>query len=140
MSDINTENENNIENKKSVALTFKWRDAVVLIVALAVTVSSAFAAYRKPKNQAHLVVTAPDGEYIYALDKERKIEVKGQIGTSVVEIIEGTARFLDSPCDNKVCVNHGLLMGGFDFAACLPNGIFIMIDGAEDDGFDAMSK
>lgn len=132
------EKDANIIEKKH--FSFKWCDAVVFIVALAITVASAFAAYRRPQNQEHLSVTAPDGQYVYPLNKNRTVEVRGNIGVSIIEITDGSARFISSPCDNKVCVSQGLLNGSFDFAACLPNGIFIIIEGAEDEGFDAVAQ
>lgn len=132
--------EEKTNNKQNISFSFKWRDVVILIVAVAITVASAFAAYHRPQNQEHLSISAPDGDYVYPLNKNRTVEVQGQMGISVIEIIDGSARFLSSPCDNKFCVSHGLLNGSFDFAACLPNGIFIMIEGAEDEEFDAVAQ
>lgn len=120
--------------------SFRWRDAVILVIAVAVTAVSAFAAYRKPAVKPQLVVSTPEGEYLYSIDKDRIIEAKGLIGNSTIEIKDGYVRFTDSPCDNKVCVNHGVLMGGFDFAACLPNGIMIMVENADEDNIDTMAK
>lgn len=120
--------------------SFRWRDAVVLVIAVAVTAASAFAAYRKPAVKPQLVVSTPEGEYLYSIDKDRTIEAKGLIGNSIIEIKDGSVRFTDSPCDNKVCVNHGVLMGGFDFAACLPNGVMIMVENAEETNIDTMAK
>lgn len=120
--------------------SFRWRDAVILVIAVAVTAASAFAAYRKPAVKAQLAVSTPEGEYLYPINKDRIIEAKGFIGNSTIEIKDGSVRFTDSPCDNKVCVNHGVLTGGFDFAACLPNGVMIMVENAEETNIDTMAK
>lgn len=126
--------------KTNKQFSFRWRDAVILFLAVAITAASAFAAYRKPTVKAQLVVSTPEGEYLYPINKDRIIEAKGLIGNSTIEIKDGSVRFTDSPCDNKVCVNHGVLMGGFDFAACLPNGVMIMVENAEETNIDTMAK
>lgn len=126
--------------KTNKHFSFKWRDAVILTIAIAVTAASAFAVYRKPSAKTQLAISTPEGEYIYQINIDRTIETKGLIGNSIIEIKDGSVRFADSPCDNKVCVNHGVLMGSFDFAACLPNGVMIMIENADEDDIDIMAK
>ena len=38
-------------------------------------------------------------------------------------------RFLDSPCENKLCVIHATLSANGDWNACLPNRIMVHIEG-----------
>lgn len=125
---------------QKIASVMKWRDIVIMVISVAVAAASAWAVYRKPIDTTNLIVNAPDGQYMYDLSKPQTVEIRGNIGVSVLEITDGTARFVTSPCDNKTCVAHGFLSGGYDFAACLPNGVMIMIEGTDDDGIDAVAQ
>lgn len=66
-----------------------------------------------------LRVTAGENEYRFPLDKDGIYTVDGVIGETVVEIKDGKARFLSSPCKNQTCVLEGFQ----DFIVCLPNKV-----------------
>ncbi|MDX2507269.1 MAG: NusG domain II-containing protein [Gammaproteobacteria bacterium] len=65
----------------------------------------------------------------YALNKDRILDIEGAIGHSLIEIKQGKARFIRSPCRNKFCVFHGWLTTAGDSSACLPNRISISLRG-----------
>ena len=67
-------------------------------------------------------------DYIYPLNKNREVEIAGILGNSVIEIQDGRAFFKESPCTNKTCVHMGVVSAENDWAACLPNDIFIRVD------------
>lgn len=73
-----------------------------------------------------------------ALDQDRRIRVGGHLGDSVIEIQQGKAHFLHSPCTSKVCIHSGWLHESGEFAACLPNGVSITVAGGER-RFDAVN-
>lgn len=72
------------------------------------------------------------------LDQDKHIEVKGALGTSLIEIRDRQVRFIDSPCQGKQCVLTGWLDQDGQLAACLPNGVTVQIVG-RDQRFDAVN-
>jgi hypothetical protein len=74
---------------------------------------------------------------VISLRIDQTIEVEGAIGKSVIEVKNGSARFLSSPCDAKLCIRSGWLKHAHELAACLPNGVTLYIMG--EDAFDAIN-
>lgn len=75
---------------------------------------------------------------LVSLSGQRRIEVDGALGTSVLEVEEGRIRFLDSPCQGKVCVHNGWVTRGGEVVACLPNRVSVAVLGGEQ-RFDAVN-
>ena len=74
----------------------------------------------------------------YSLYDNRQVTVDGPLGKSVIEIKDGQVRFIESPCENKLCILSGWLRHDGELAACLPNGISVKVVG-RDDRFDAIN-
>jgi hypothetical protein len=72
------------------------------------------------------------------LSVDRRIEVDGAIGTSIIEISNDRARVVDSPGPRKICVRTGWLREAGESAICLPNEVVIRVEGA-DPRFDGMN-
>ncbi len=66
------------------------------------------------------------------------LEVPGPLGHSHIQVRDGQARFVDSPCPNKLCVHTGWLSQGGEVAICLPNKVSLQIL-ASDPRFDAIN-
>ena len=75
-----------------------------------------------------LVLTSPTKEYIYPLDTDTTIQIPGLEGISTIQILQGQARYLDSPCANKTCVAASPIHRNGEWSACLPNGIFMRVE------------
>ncbi|RLD16006.1 MAG: hypothetical protein DRI22_01760, partial [Caldiserica bacterium] len=54
-----------------------------------------------------------------------------------LDIKDGKARFLHSPCKKKICEKRGWISKEGEYAICIPNGVFIWIGG---DDLDAVSE
>ncbi len=72
------------------------------------------------------------------LDYNKRIEIEGRLGTSIIEIKDRQVRFIDSPCQSKRCVIEGWLSRDHETTACMPNGVSLQIIG-KDERFDAMN-
>jgi len=72
------------------------------------------------------------------LDENKRIEVQGALGTSIIEIKDRQVRFVDSPCQNKQCIITGWLHKDGELAACIPNGVTVQIIG-QDKRFDTLN-
>lgn len=97
-------------------------------LSLAAVAVSFFALKKGGEKTAHLVVDADGTEFVYPLDEDRTLEFEGEIGKSVIRIEDGKAFFEDSPCPNKLCVQMPAVQNEYDWAACLPNQIFIRVE------------
>ncbi|MBQ9239541.1 MAG: NusG domain II-containing protein [Treponema sp.] len=127
----------NAQKTAHIAHSFTWRDAVIVCYAVVAAVGAAVFAYRHPGTHARVTISSPEGEYIYDLSQDRNIAIKGAAGISVIAIENGTARFLSSPCENQLCVLHAPIRTAHEWAACLPNAVFLMIETDEDAPVDA---
>ena len=72
------------------------------------------------------------------LSPDRKLQVHGPLGDSVIEIRKSRIRFLSSPCTGQQCVHSGWLEAAGELAACLPNRISIQLLG-QHPRFDAIN-
>jgi len=126
---------------KQFPLSFKPVDIVVLTLVLGAAVASGLFIYGNRSAKTHLVVEAPSGEWIYALESDRTVEIPGPLGNTVVRIEAGSARIVDSPCPNKTCIAGPHISHKGEWNACLPNQVILRIDGeGEEDGVDAVAN
>ena len=86
-------------------------------------------------SKKNLVVqSSAGGEFVFPLDRDGLYEVPGSLGKSVIEVKDGKARFVDSPCPNRTCVQQGFISVAGQWAACLPNNVLLMIQGSAKKG------
>lgn len=71
------------------------------------------------------------GDLVYPLSQDREILVPGPLGETLVEIKDEQVRFVSSPCRDKICVYASFLSRRGQWAACLPNGVFVTITGED---------
>ena len=112
----------------SILRIFRAVDFIIFAIFLSITIASFLFLKTHGTSEAHLVVTSGKKEYIYPLSKNQEVEIEGVLGKSVIVIQNGRAFFKDSPCQNKTCVHMGAVSGENDWAACLPNDIFIRVN------------
>lgn len=80
-------------------------------------------------RQAEIIVMGKK-QYILDLNQDKRIEVHGKLGVSVIQIKDGKIRFLQSPCTGKQCVRSGWHSHVNALDACLPNEVAIHLVGA----------
>lgn len=120
----------------------KILDFPVLLLFAASLLASVLLLRRGKSDGGTLVVRTAEGEFVYPLSKNAVYRIEGAIGISEIEVADGKARFLDSPCPGKTCVMSGELSEPGAWAACLPNQVFIRIEGTGRDGkqLDALAQ
>ena len=109
----------------------KVLDIPVIVLAALLTLIVARASYDRGSASSQVIIRGPDKSWIYPLDAEEKVTVSGSIGETLVEIHSGRAAVVSSPCGAQTCVAAGGLHKNGQWAACLPNRVFILIEGAE---------
>jgi hypothetical protein len=114
-------------------------DFVVLGFSLALTVFSGFMIYPASRSAARVRIQGTGRSWVFPVDAEELVTVPGPLGDTVVEIRGGMTRVLSSPCDNQTCVAAGHIHGRGQWVACLPNQVFVAIEGSQDAPVDAAS-
>ena len=99
------------------------RKADFIIYAIAILLIAAALLY-SPSAGNTLEVKAGDLIYAFPLDKNGIYSVEGAIGTTEIEILDGRARIISSPCPNKTCISSGFQ----NTLVCLPNKVIATVN------------
>ena len=102
-------------------------DVLIVSAAIAAAVFSAVMVYAAPSGEARALIKGQGREWIFPLDAEETLAVPGPLGDTIVKISGNGVRVENSPCVNKTCVAQGAIGKHGSWAACLPNGVFILI-------------
>ena len=111
-------------------------DIPVIALAIALTLVIGGVVYSRDAASSRVIIRGPGKAWVYPLDAEEQVIVPGIIGETKVKISGGRALIVSSPCGGQTCVAAGELHKNGQWAACLPNGVFLLIEGAE--GKDAV--
>lgn len=76
----------------------------------------------------------------FSLDSNRLLDVDGPLGRTQIQIRDGKARIIDSPCSNRYCIQMGPVGESGGIIVCVPNEIIVQSVKQRDDGLDAVSK
>jgi len=115
-------------------------DIPVIVLAAALTVIIGMKAYSRGTDSLSVVVKGPEKTWVFPIKAEERVSVAGPLGETLVQIHDGRAAIVSSPCNGQTCVAAGELQKNGQWAACLPNRVFILIEGAGDeDVIDAAS-
>ncbi len=66
---------------------------------------------------------------VVRMDQDQDIEVEGRLGTSVIHIDKEGARFVQSPCVDKKCIESDPIKDAGEIAVCVPNRVMIRVLG-----------
>lgn len=112
----------------------------VVIIALAV-VLVVLLGLRVYTNSPPRTLRITDGQHEhrdYPVWQSRRISVQGPLGETIIEIDDGRARVLASPCTQKLCMRSGWLDAAGEATACVPNRVSVALLG-DDPRYDAMN-
>jgi len=116
-------------------------DIPFVLLATAITIGSTLLVYGNSAGTARVVVEAGNREWVYSLENDETVLVTGPLGISTIAIHDGKVHFEDSPCANQVCVASGTIERPGQWIACLPNAVFVRIEGSPgEDEPDATSR
>lgn len=113
----------------------------IITIALAVATVALFTAraYAGSSDRSEVVVQADGKDFLYPLDRDARFSVSGPIGETVIEISNHRVRVVSSPCKDKICILAGWLSSNGQWTACLPNRVFVRVEGAPDRSVDAQT-
>jgi hypothetical protein len=110
-------------------MKFRLADTAVFVVVFAVTAICVLKVYGGSRDGARLHIQGTGGSWVYPMDRTERVEIPGPLGRTVVELSGGGARVISSPCANKTCIASGTIHRRGQWAACLPNGVSLTIEG-----------
>lgn len=117
----------------------KIGDALVLLLCVLLIPISVMAVKQNPAKATAVKITSSDSTpRTYPLHPDRTLNIEGRLGISVIEIVDGSARFAASPCAGQQCVLSGWHRHSGDGMACLPNRVAMTLVAQRDD-FDGMN-
>ncbi|GHU67240.1 hypothetical protein FACS189447_09260 [Spirochaetia bacterium] len=118
-------------------LPLKPLDIPVILLSLALCIGTGIMVYTVPRGEARVIIRGPDRAWVFPLNVEEVVSVPGPLGDTLIEIHGGNAAITASPCNNQTCVAQGRLSRQGQWTACLPNTVFLLIEGKVDNAPDA---
>ena len=113
-------------------MKIKAGDVVIISFFLLIIAVSFFFVHQfsSSSGNAYASIMVKDTEYVYPLDKDAVLEFQGEKGKSVLEIKNGTIRFVESTCYDSTCIKMGEAgENKAKYLACLPNMVIVTIKG-----------
>jgi hypothetical protein len=104
----------------------------VFFLAAAVLAATAFFVYGQGPA-ARIRIQSPESVWVYPLAASERLAVQGPLGETLVEIKDGEARIVSSPCPNQLCVMAGPIHAKGQWLSCLPNQVIVHIETTEGD-------
>ena len=89
-----------------------------------------FGKNKSPVKQ--VIIESGKNIWYYQLDKNKEINIEGNLDESTIKIQDGFVSFENSPCPNKLCVLSSAISKKGQWIACLPNGVFVRIEGEDE--------
>ena len=93
--------------------------------------------YGGDKTPESVVVEIEGESWVYPLKENRILEVEGRIGELKIELLDSQVFVTEAPCRDKLCIAKGKIDEPGEWIACLPNAVFIRIEGRRDSEIDA---
>jgi len=113
-------------------------DIIIILAVAGLTVFAFYIAYMRPQGTSLVLIRGDAGEWVYPLNAEETIVLKGPIGDTTVRIHGNSAWIESSPCDNYTCIAVGSVSKQGEWVACLPNNVLLIIHGIND-GVDGIT-
>lgn len=106
-------------------------DFIIFLLFITISVLS-FTLYNTVSGKPEVHVTSDDKEWVYDLSVDTIATFEGPVGETTIEISNNRVHVHSSDCKNQVCVLSGWIDKPGEWLACLPNNVFIVIEGQKD--------
>ncbi len=124
----------------SLKKMFRIGDVILIGLLICLTLGSIFMTdvLFEPGESVSVIV---DGKEMYhlPLSENRTIEVQGPLGLSVIKVEKGHAFIQKAPCPYQTCIKMGKISRSGDIIVCIPNRIFLKIEGKDRRDLDSIT-
>lgn len=121
--------------KKHITLT----DMLVISIGLGLVGMLTVSQWQAPHQASFVIVHNSNGKQLrIPLQDNHHYAIPGRLGNSQLEVSDGKIRFIQSPCSQHLCIHTGWLKESGEAAACLPNGISMVLHGSSP-GYDSIN-
>ncbi len=110
----------------------KYRNDIILIIIILIIALTSYFIYRGINNSDNLVCKIYQNselKYEIALDHEEIITLTTDDGKMVIVIEADGVYVKESDCPDKICVNQGKITRGGQVITCLPDKVYIKLEG-----------
>lgn len=104
-------------------------DLAAIAAAILTIAATSILAYPAGGGNLTVTIEASGEQWVYPLAEDREVRVAGPLGEELIAIKDGKAFVESSPCPNKICISQGAIEKPGQWIACLPNRIFLHVDG-----------
>ena len=111
----------------------KAGDVAIILISSAIIILS-LTSFGRFSGKPEVHVRASGREWIYDISGDTPATFTGPVGETTIEINDGRVHVHDSDCRNKVCIAAGWIRRPGQWIICLPNDVFILIEGADEEG------
>ena len=116
-------------------------DIIIVFLAVAAVTLFTVTTYGGQGGVSLVHIKTADSHLVYSMTDSRILSVQGQQGSTTIVVDENGARITTSACSRKLCIRKGTISGEGEWIACLPNGVFVYIQGGSNaPGIDALSQ
>jgi len=77
--------------------------------------------------------------YSFSISEDRDITISGPIGDTNLRISENRVWITEAPCPHKICKKMGKIGRAGEIIVCIPNKIFIEVEGTQDSPVDGIT-
>ena len=114
---------------------------LILIGVLCVTIGASVFVFRMLHGQGETVSVYVDGKPIYRLplSTNTQVQVSGPLGVTDIDVKDGHVFVRKAPCPHKTCMKMGRIHRSGEVIVCVPNRIFIKIEGKSKRDLDGIT-
>ena len=129
------------KNKRSnIWQIFTPGDRLVYILLISLSALSLFAIHNlQPEGNEVVVESQNKVVYSGSIFDNQHLEIKGLIGTTVIEIKNGKVWVSQSDCPHQICVATGKIHRAGDVIVCIPNKVVVKVKKHGRSTYDAIT-
>lgn len=120
-------------------LPLKLLDLVALLCSLGVAGAITRWVLGTRRGRPIIRVTSADDTWLLRPDTDQVLEVSGPLGNNRIVVRDGSVFVESAPCANQICVRTGRVSRPGQWIACLPNRVFVAVEGGAEEQIDARS-
>ena len=104
-------------------------DILLALLSLSAIIWISVGIYSDRGRASEVQIRTDEALYVYDLLTDASIVIPGPLGDTHIEIHDAHVHVSESPCKSKICIAAGEISKTGEWIICLPNRVFITIEG-----------